>query len=221
MFFLSVFNFLNFTVDVNLMLPDKNDIKVNFHEMRENILHRLKSELPKTLSYHDVNHTISVEKAAIRLSELEQLSNDDTIIIRTAVLYHDAGFIYQYSGNELFAQKMIREDLPKFGYNEEQIFRIIKIVRSTEKEVSSSSHLDDIMSDSDHDYFGRDDYYKIAGYLRDELAIFGKEFTEIEWIDFQLAYLERKHRYLTTSAQKLRNSEKEKRIEELKSKRTI
>ncbi len=203
------------------MLSKKNNSKVNFNGMRENILHRLRYELPENLSYHDINHTLSVEKAAIRLSELEQLSTDETIITRTAVLYHDAGFIYQYNENEIFAKKMVKEDLPKYGYSKKQIFRIIEIIRSTEKDVPSSSHLDDIMSDSDHDYFGRDDYYKIAGYLRDELAIFGKEFSEIEWINFQLAYLEGKHTYLTTSAKKLRNSEKAKRIEELKSKRKI
>ncbi|MGJ8661354.1 MAG: HD domain-containing protein [Bacteroidota bacterium] len=188
--------------------------------MRDKILHRLKTELPQTLKYHDANHTISVEKAAIRLSELEKLSPEDTLIIRTAILYHDAGFIYQYEENEKFAKKMVKEDLPVYGYSDDQIYRINQIIRSTEKGVPSSNLLDDIMSDSDHDYFGRDDYYKIANYLRDELLVYGREFEELEWIDFQLAYLDGRHKYLTASAQNMRNLEKAKRIDELKLKRT-
>jgi adenylate cyclase len=201
------------------MLQESKNITLNFDEMRVNILHRLRVELPQVLSYHDINHTLSVEKAAIRLCEMEEFSEEDTLIVRTAILYHDAGFIHQYTENELFAKKMVKEDLPNYGYSESQIERIIAIIRSTEKGAPSVSHLDNIMSDSDHDYFGREDYYKIANYLREELATFGKGFNDLEWIDFQLSYLDGRHKYLTESAQKLRNSDKVKRIEELKNKR--
>jgi len=188
--------------------------------MREKILHRLKVELPEALTYHDINHTLSVEKAAIRLSEMENLSEEDTILLRTAILYHDAGFIHQYSDNESFAKEMVKEDLPKYGYSESQIEQIIAIIRSTEHGFPPMSALDNLMSDSDHDYFGRDDYFKIAGLLRQELATFGRVFNELEWIDFQLNYLDGRHKYLTESAKKLRNSEKEKRIADLKQKRS-
>lgn len=187
--------------------------------MRNNILHRLKIELPQILTYHDINHTLSVEKAAIRLCEMENFSEEDTLIMRTAILYHDAGFIFQYSNNESFAKKMVKEDLPQFGYTEGQISSIIKIIQSTESGVASTSVFEDVMSDSDHDYFGREDYYKIANFLREELATFGQEFTEMEWIDFQVSYLDGRHKYLTESAKKLRNSEKATRVAELKQKR--
>jgi hypothetical protein len=202
------------------MLQDKHIISLNFDEMRENILQRLKLELPKTLTYHDINHTLSVEKASIRLCEMENFSELDTLIMRTAILYHDAGFIHQYTNNEIFAKDMVREDLPKYGYSDEQIEAIIAIIHSTESGVPSSSVFDNIMSDSDHDYFGRPDYYKVANYLREELAVFGREFDELEWIDFQLAYLDGRHKFLTDSAKQLRDAEKAKRIEELKAKRT-
>lgn len=201
------------------MLEQQSNIPKNFEKMRENILHRLKMDLPQTLSYHDINHTLSVEKAAIRLCELEHISPVDQLILRTAILYHDAGFIFQYTDNEQFAEKLVKTDLPHFAFADDEIERIIHIIRSTEKNAPPSSKLDQIMSDSDHDYFGREDYHKIANYLREELAIFGTTFHELEWIDFQLNYLEGKHQFLTESAKKLRNLEKTKRIVELKQKR--
>lgn len=188
--------------------------------MRENILTRLKLELPKSLTYHDIHHTLSVEKAAIHLCALENLSEMDTLLLRTAILYHDSGFIIQYTNNEKFAKEMAEQDLPNFGYTNQEIDCVIQIIRSTEKGVASSSKLDDIMSDSDHDYFGREDYFEIADKLRVELAIFERKFSEIDWIDFQLNYLKGRHKYLTESANRLRNSEKQKRIDELIQKRT-
>ncbi|MFA7273560.1 MAG: HD domain-containing protein [Crocinitomicaceae bacterium] len=187
--------------------------------MRENILSRLENELPTNLSYHDINHTLAVEKAALKLGEMENLSEEDFLILRTAILYHDAGYVVQYTDNEKFAKEMVRKDLPEFGYSNEQIQKILNIIHSTQRQTTSASHLDELMSDCDHDYFGRNNYTKIAQKLRDELAIYGTSFTDLEWVDFQLAYVEGRHKYLTKSALELLDGEKKLRIQELKNQR--
>jgi adenylate cyclase len=201
------------------MSPNRNDSNFKFNEMRENILLRLGNELPTNLSYHDINHTLAVEKAALKLGAMENLSEEDFLILRTAILYHDAGYVVQYSDNEKFAKEMVQNDLPQFGYSPAQIQKILDIIHSTQRLTNSTSHLDELMSDCDHDYFGRNNYAKIAQKLRDELAIYGTSFTDLEWIDFQLAYVEGRHQYLTKSAIELLESEKKLRIQELKNQR--
>lgn len=77
------------------------------------------------------------------------------------------------------------------------------------------------MCDSDHDYLGRPDYHNIAKKLRKEMSDYGKSFTDIEWIDFQLHYLAVKHVYYTDSAKNIRQQGKNIRIKELEEQRLL
>ena len=194
-------------------------VPVDFNAMRNDILNRLKTSLPEGLEYHDVNHTINVEKAAHRLAKLEGLNEEDTLILRTAALYHDAGFIFQFHHNEKQGILMARKSLPRFGYSEEQIEIIAAIINSTRTDTKASNILEELMSDADHDYFGRADYHTVAKGLRNELKDQGVEFNELSWIDFQLAYLDGRHRYYSDASKNIRLPGKKRRITELKKKR--
>ena len=76
--------------------------------------------------------------------------------------------------------------------------------------------LEKILCDAEHDYLGRADYHFIARNLRSELANFGKHMTDLEWIDFQLNFLEKQHKYYTVTSKNMREKGKLKRIKELK-----
>ncbi|MBU2018144.1 MAG: HD domain-containing protein [Bacteroidetes bacterium] len=192
--------------------------RMDFNSMRTDLLNQLKKNLPENLTYHDINHTLGVEKSAKRLAKLEGLNEDEELILLTAVLYHDAGFIHQYNDNELLAIKMIKANLPKFGYDDDQINTIAQIIASTRTSSKVVTLLEKIMSDADHDYFGRAEYYSIAEMLREELALHQNSFTEDEWLQFQINYLENKHLYYTASSISIRLPAKKKRINELKRK---
>ena len=75
---------------------------MDFDRMRDEILNRLKSLLPEDISYHDIPHTLNVESAAIRYAKLEGVDEAELVLLRTAVLFHDAGFILKYNHNEDF-----------------------------------------------------------------------------------------------------------------------
>ena len=192
---------------------------MDFHQMREHILNRLKSLLPENISYHDLPHTLNVEKAAIRYAKLEGLTQEENYLVRTAVLFHDAGFIQQYKNNEVFGAKIAAAILPTFGYTEFQISIIKKIIMSTHHDIEPETAMEKIMCDSDHDYLGRPDYHTVAKKLRQEMEDYGTSFTDVEWIDFQLEYLENQHIFYTESANNIRLQGKNARIKELKEKR--
>lgn len=189
---------------------------MDFDRMRTQILNRLTALLPENLNYHELSHTLNVEKAAIRYAELEGVKGIDLLLLRTATLYHDAGFIHSYHCNEDFAMKMVQSILPSFGYSEEQIKIIQGIIEATKSDKQPETLLQQIMCDADHDYLGRPDYFTIAKQLRIELEEYGTIFTEIEWINFQLEFLENKQRYYTVTAQNIRNLGKMARIKDLK-----
>jgi len=189
---------------------------MDFEFARRFIINRLKSSLPDELDYHNIKHTLNVEKAAIRIARLEGIDGEELILLRTAVLFHDAGFILRYSQNEEFGIRMAEVELKKFGYSDEQIKIISEIISATRKDVSPKSLLEMIMCDADHDYLGRADYHNVARTLRNELSNYGVTMTDVEWIDFQIQYLENVHRYFTLTSKNIRQKGKEARIRELK-----
>lgn len=189
---------------------------VDFTNLRTHILNQLKSLLPDYLSYHDLPHTIDVEKAVLRYANLEGISKDDQLLLQTAALFHDAGFILQYHKNEDIAIGMVRSTLPRYGYTNEQIEKISKLINSTKRAVEPETLLEKIMCDADHDYIGRPEYHIIAKKLRSELAVNNQVFSEEEWINFQLEFLENQHKYYTETANNIRLISKNTRIRELK-----
>jgi hypothetical protein len=72
------------------------------------------------------------------------------------------------------------------------------------------------MCDADHDYLGRADYYNVSNKLRSEMENCGNKMTDLEWVEFQLHYLEKIHRYHTETAKNIRLQSKKVRIAELK-----
>ncbi len=189
---------------------------IDFEHMRLDIINRLKALLPEEVVYHDIAHTLNVEKAAIRFAKLEGVSEEDILLLRTAVLYHDAGFILQYHSNEEFAVTMAMNSLPGFGYSEFQTNTVIEIIRSTGSGRTPETLLQQIMGDADHDYLGRADYYNVAKKLRLEMENFDEFMSDQEWIEFQLKYLEDIHRFYTETAKNIRLQGKKARIAELR-----
>jgi adenylate cyclase len=188
---------------------------IDFEHMRNDVVNRLKALLPEEVIYHDISHTLNVEKAAERYARLEGVDEENILLLRTAALYHDTGFILQYHHNEEFAIQMAESYLPKFGYSDEQISIISDMIRATESDQEPKTLLAQIMCDADHDYLGRADYYSIANKLRVELEKNNQRMTDIEWIEFQLRYLVNVHRFYTETAQNIRLIGKKQRIAEL------
>ena len=189
---------------------------IDFSNMRIDIIDRLKSLLPEELVYHDIEHTLNVEKAVIRYAMLEGINDHELSLVRTAALYHDAGFILQYHSNEGFAIQLAQNTLPTFGYTHEEIKLVCKIIEATQSNNEPVTLLEKIMCDADHDYLGRPDYFHIANRLRTELESHEIIMEDYEWLEFQLNYLENVHSYFTETAKNIRHLGKQARISELK-----
>ena len=191
-------------------------LPMDFEHARKSILTRLKSGLSEKLYYHDIKHTLDVEKAAIRLAKLEGIKGESLILLRTAVLFHDSGYLFHTSENEYLGIGLAQKELPKYGYSKNQITIISNIIKATTKDETPSTLLEKIMCDADHDYLGRVDYSHLAKKLRRELDELGHHMNDKEWVEFQLNYLEDTHAYYTQTAINIRQKGKEKRINELK-----
>ena len=188
---------------------------MRYEEAEKYIIQKLESDLPKNLYYHGAHHTIDVCNAAARLAKIEKLNEEDTLLLKTAALYHDCGFLFKYYDNESLGAKMMEGIVGTFGYTEKQISIITKLILATSIPQTPKNLLEKLLCDADLDYLGRDDFFSISHSLKREWSEYGKPKTLLKWYTQQLAFMQT-HKYFTRSAVSLREETKQKYIEEIK-----
>ena len=189
---------------------------MRFEEASDYILTKLRGELPVTLHYHSVEHTLGVYEAAKRLATLENIDDYEMRLILTAACYHDTGFLTRADGHELISCEITRKTLPGYGYNPAEIDQICGMIMATRLPQTPKNYLEEILADADLDYLGRDDFFLWSNKLNLEMKDLGKT-SAADWNRVQIDFLE-KHHYFTKSAQNLRLKKKAKHLEELKAK---
>jgi signal transduction histidine kinase/predicted metal-dependent HD superfamily phosphohydrolase len=188
---------------------------MNYQEAESFVFDYLEQHLSPKLHYHSFDHTRDVMQASVKLCEMEQLSEEQTILVRTAALLHDSGFAKQYQRNEPIGAANAAEWLPRFGYSPEQIESVKELILATDITRQPNGLLQKILRDADLDYIGRHDFFSISQRLREELFEHGKSIKLVEWHLIEKDFLE-KHVYYTDSAYRLRNRGKHENLEEIK-----
>ncbi len=180
---------------------------MNYEKARQYILGRLSSELPPNLYYHSLEHTINVCDAVENIGTLEGIEGEDLLLLKTAALYHDSGFLVQYLKNESAGVALARNTLSQFGYTEHHLIKIESIIMATQIPQQSQSLLEEVMCDADLDYLGRHDFHPIADNLRKELMERNIVPSIKHWDEIQISFLT-EHKYFTASATNLREKKK-------------
>lgn len=177
---------------------------------------RLQNELATTLFYHNFAHTRDdVLPAAGQLGTLAGLSTADLLLLRTAALFHDIGFVEQYIDHEMVSARIAAEQLPRFGYNPAQIQTIVRIIAVTKLSEAPTDLLERLIRDADLDVLGRDDFLPRSYDLLYETNIYGTPLTKPEWHIRQLQFLE-SHTYYTDAAKALRCEGKQRNMNHLR-----
>ena len=189
-----------------------------FKEAEKFIVSMLEEKLSPLLLYHNKEHTLDVLQAALKIAEAEGLSVSETELLRIAVLFHDAGFIYIYKNHEEKSCEMAWEYLPGFHFLPDQITAICEMIMATKVPQNPRTWLGQIIADADLDYLGREDVFVTSQKLFDELRQ-NDLFPDTEkWIPFQIDFL-KQHRYFTSYSRKFREPNKELYLEALEEKR--
>ena len=188
---------------------------MKFEAAKDYILNRLEKELPKNLYYHGLHHTIDVCAAVDELADSEKIKGEDLVLLRTAAVYHDSGFLKQYLNNEPIAVSIAEQKLPGYGYNPEQIRAIGNIILATSIPQRPHNHIEKIMCDADLDYLGRDDFFDISETLKQEWFAYGLIRSDEEFNEKQLKFF-LQHNYFTKTAKEKRESRKQQHMLELR-----
>lgn len=183
----------------------------DYEGAKQYVLGRLASELSPDLLYHGLRHTRDdVLPAAIRLGRAEGVKEQDLMLLQTAALYHDAGFLVARQDHERHSMDLARAALPRFGYSAGQIETVCGIIAATRLPQRPENLLQELMCDADLDLLGRDDFMKLNYELLMEVRrVTGRLISDADWLRAQVQFL-CNHRYFTAAARASR-AEGEKR----------
>jgi uncharacterized protein len=151
------------------------------------------------------------------LAGMEGVQGDALSLLLTAAWFHDLGFVEQPRYHELISARIAVQVLPGFGYTNKQVEIVRWAILATAIPQYPQSLLERILTDADLDVLGRDDFMLTNDNLRRELALFGQEFSDLDWYSRQLQFLEA-HTYFTDSARALRDTGQLKNIRMLEKK---
>ena len=174
---------------------------MRFGEVHSFFLKKLENELPADLLYHNVRHTVEVLAAVEEIAESEKVTGEDLVLLKTAALFHDAGFLTAYEGHEEVSCDIARSILPEYDYSPDKIESVCRMIRATRVPQHPLDKKADILCDADLSYLGTDDYTAYAENLFLELEGRGIVKSRKEWTEKQVRFLE-EHRYCTESASK-------------------
>ncbi|MBK8805323.1 MAG: hypothetical protein IPO21_01205 [Bacteroidales bacterium] len=181
---------------------------LRYNDLHEFMLDRMEKELSNKLYYHDVKHTIDVIVHTEVIATEEGVTKEELLLLKTAALFHDSGFMVGYHDHEMLGVQLANEILPKFHYSESQIKIIGEIIFATKLPSNPKNKLEEIICDADLDYLGRADYLPVSRNLYRELLeqkMINK--SEAEWNKLQMKFLQN-HKFYTESSKKRRNERK-------------
>ena len=165
-------------------------MKPNYESAKEFAFYLLK-KLPKSFTHHNTVHTQRVLDACVKLGNLEQINQDQQLLLNTAALYHDTGYLTRYNNNEKFGVKIAKKRLPFFDYSKDQIKEIEDMIYATRlsqhnSEIIQSANQDNILEkilcDADLYHLGHPNFLEERDRLRTELNDNGVRIKKDEWI---------------------------------------
>ena len=190
---------------------------INYIKAEKHVVSMLEKELPHDLHYHSIKHTKDVCKAVERIAKSENIDGEDLFLLKTAALFHDAGFVKKYKDNEEIGAELAEEILPTYGYSKEQIQTIKRLIMATKVPHHPVDILEQVICDADLDYLGRNDFYEIGDSLKREFLANKIIANDVEWNKLQVKFLSQ-HRYFTRFSITVRQPNKLKHLEEIKEK---
>jgi hypothetical protein len=189
---------------------------MDFTGARDYILGRMRKELNPSLTYHTIEHTLDMHRAAIRLIEMEHFDDEhERLLIETAAFYHDSGMIVSYNDHETQSVILGGEILPGFGYSKKDVDEVAGLILVTRLPQMPTTLPEKILCDADLDSLGRDDFFVQSFQLQLEWKLNGiRQTTLEEWLRFEIRFFTG-HEYFTKSGRALREAQKQKNLMEM------
>jgi class 3 adenylate cyclase/predicted metal-dependent HD superfamily phosphohydrolase len=188
---------------------------LRLQDLEEIILKRLETDLPEYLLYHNADHTAHVYAQVELLGRSEKIRDEEMLLLRTAALLHDIGYIYQFEDHEIKSVEIAKEILAPYRFTQEQIDKICQMILATRFLHKPENLLEQIIIDANLDHLGRVDFLILSDRLFQEYRTMNIINSKKEWNEHQINFLNN-HEFYTTAANSLREISKKDQIENIR-----
>jgi len=192
---------------INLQILRLNDLE-------DTILTKFDNEIRDDLKYHNRKHTVHVYTQVELLGRAEKVKDEDMLLLRTAGLLHDIGYLVDYTNHKKASCDFTRGFLPGFHYSEGQINKVCKLILATQETREPTNLLERIICDANLDFLGRVDYPTVSLSLYMEMKAMNKVDSFEEWKKTQISLMQN-HEFHTNTARILRDVGKKDQLVQL------
>lgn len=170
------------------------------------------------LTYHNVQHTERVVRAAMQIADHYQLDDQDYFIVTVAAWFHDIGYFTAPAHHEAEGAVKAVDFLKQNEVNPEVIAAVEQCILSTKMPQSPKNLLEQIVCDADLFHLGTDDFASTNKIMRKEVELIKAiKISKDQWRNDAIHLLET-HQYHTDYARLLLNDKKEKNLDKLRKK---
>ncbi|MEO6948641.1 MAG: YitT family protein [Ginsengibacter sp.] len=172
---------------------------MQYEKVHDFLISKLENELPSYLTYHKVQHTKEVIEDVIHLGKKEDISERDMILLKTAALFHDTGYLKSYKEHEKLSCDYAREYLPEYDYSPDEIEQICEMIMATQLPQKPTSYLARLLCDADLYYLGGEEYESYSKKLFEEFSANDLVKSPVDW-DVQQSEFLLAHHYFSKTA---------------------
>jgi signal transduction histidine kinase/predicted metal-dependent HD superfamily phosphohydrolase len=182
------------------------------------VIDTLRAGLSPDLKYHCVGHTEDVVREAVLFAAAAQLPEKEIMLLATAAVFHDSGFLFQREDHESRGAEYAVKTMTESGrYSKVEIDKVrdyildTKLVHSQRGRIQmATTPLAGYLLDADLSNFGRDDFFEKSELQRLEWNAEREQFLT-DTLSFVCG-----HEWITPIARTLRQEKKEQNIQNLK-----
>jgi class 3 adenylate cyclase len=172
---------------------------LRLRDIEEEVLENMVKKLPANMYFHNQKNLIDIYNVVELLGRAENLNDEEMLLLKTAALLQDTGYIWSYDEHENYSISYTKEILSEYKYSGEQVEKICKLIDVTRNNRKPINLVEEVMLDAVMHYLGRADYLTLSENLYRELDERGKIHSTEEWIKMQTELLNSYHYYTKTA----------------------
>ncbi|PIA78467.1 phosphohydrolase [Gaetbulibacter sp. 4G1] len=185
-------------------------------EAEKHVVHLLNEKLDNTFVYHNLGHTQLVVEKAKELADLSNLNDSEKTELIISAWFHDTGFTESIEGHEEKGVEIATTFLKKHNVSEKDINNISSLILATKLDYKPKTLSEKIIRDADCAHIGSKNFSDITVLLRKEWELnCNKTLNDDEWLNENINFLTKKHRFYSDAASSSWDKAKSKNISQL------
>ncbi len=170
-------------------------------ETERYVISFLNENLDPCYLYHNLIHTQRVVKRTKELIDGMQIKDNEAQQLLLAAWFHDTGFVKGCENHESESALIAEKFLTKQNIPKSEVDTIKTLILATKMEYEPSNVLEGLIRDADCSHLASKNFSDVSELLRKEMELtMNKSFTEAEWLNENIEFLTKKHRYYTEYA---------------------